>query len=89
MLKTHENDYVKNFNSNRSPKVEKNVATYENCFLRKMSFKFQNLSFNTVQNSILERNKALNSKEKVKLRFLCICILYLMCMFPESNETKF
>ena len=42
-----------------------------------------------MQNSILERNKAFNSKEKVKLGFLCICVLSLMCIFPESNETKF
>ena len=57
--------------------------------LRKMSFKFQNLSFNPMQNSILERSKAFNSKEKVKLGFSCICVLSLMCMFRESSETKF
>ena len=53
--------------------------------MRKMDLKFQNLIFNPMQNSFLERNKAFNSKEKVKLGFL-FC---LMCMFPESNETKF
>ena len=50
-----------------------------------MDLKFQNLIINPMQNSVLERNKAFNSKEKVKLSFL----FSLMCMFPESNETKF
>ena len=47
-----------------------------------------------MQNSILEQakvdheirqNLVLNSKEKVKPVFL----ISLMCIFPESNETKF
>ena len=56
-----------------------------------MGLKFQNLSFNPMQNSIPEQAKAdqtnlvLNSKEKIKPGFL----LSLMCMFPELNETKF
>ena len=50
-----------------------------------MGLKFQNLSFNPKQNSILEQAKVLNLKEKVKPGFL----LSFMCMFPESNETKF
>ena len=35
-----------------------------------MGLKFQNLISNPMQNSVLERNKAFNSKEKVKLGFL-------------------
>ena len=42
-----------------------------------MSLKFQNLSFNPMQNSILERDKAFNSKEKVKLGFLCNLCTFL------------
>ena len=35
----------------------KNVAANENCILRKMGLKLENLSFNTMQNSILEQAK--------------------------------
>ena len=38
-------------------KYRKNVATNENCILRKMGLKFQNLNFNPIQNSILEQAK--------------------------------
>ena len=34
-----------------------NVATNENCILRKMGLRFQNLTFNPIQNSILEQTK--------------------------------
>ena len=58
-----------------------------------MGLKFQNLTFNPMRNSILEQakvdhdrsNLVLNSKEKVKPGLL----LSLVCMFFESNETKF
>ena len=51
-----------------------------------LRLKFQNLSFNPMQNSILERNKAFNSKKKKnKTCFFTV----LNCVFPESNETKF
>ena len=59
-----------------------------------MGLKFQNLSFNPMQNSILEQARVdheirqiwfSTQKKKVKPSFL----LSLMCMFPESNETKF
>ena len=36
---------------------EKKVETNENCILRKMGLKFQNPSFNPMQNSILEQAK--------------------------------
>ena len=35
----------------------KNVATNENCILKKMDLKFQNPAFNHTQNSILEQAK--------------------------------
>ena len=38
-------------------KLRKNVATNENCILRKMDLKFPNPSFNPIQNSILEQTK--------------------------------
>ena len=38
-------------------KQRKNVATNENCILRKIGLKFQNPSFNPMQNSILEQAK--------------------------------
>ena len=75
-------------------KQRKNVATNENCILRKMGLKFQNLNFNPMQNSILEQAKVDHEireisfstrKKKKKPGFS----LSLMCMFPESNETKF
>ena len=50
--------------------------------MRKFKIKFQNLSFNPMQNTILERNKGFNSKKVVFFTFL-------NCVFPESNETKF
>ena len=68
----------------------KNVAASENCILTKVNLKFQNLSFNPMQNIILEQakvdqtNLVLNSMEKIKPGFL----LSLTCMFPESEETK-
>ena len=34
-----------------------NVATNENSILRKMGLRFQNLTFNPIQNSILEQTK--------------------------------
>ena len=37
--------------------MRKNVATNEKCILRKMGLKFQNPSFNPMQNSILEQSK--------------------------------
>ena len=40
-----------------SQKQRKNATTNENCSLRKMGLKFQNLSFNPMQNSILEQAK--------------------------------
>ena len=36
---------------------EKNIATNENCILRRMGLKFQNLTFNPMQNSTLEQVK--------------------------------
>ena len=36
---------------------EKNVASNENCILRKMGLKFKNPSFNPMQNRILEQAK--------------------------------
>ena len=36
---------------------EKDVSTNENCILKKKSLKFQNPSFNPMQNSILEQAK--------------------------------
>ena len=36
---------------------EKNIATNENCILRRMGLKFQNLTFNPMQNSPLEQAK--------------------------------
>ena len=38
-------------------KYRKNVATNGNCVLEKMGLKFQNPSFNTMQNIILEQAK--------------------------------
>ena len=36
---------------------QRNVATNGNCILRKMGLKFQNPSFNPIQNSIKEKTK--------------------------------
>ena len=36
---------------------QKNVATNDNCILRKVCLKFQNPSFNPMGNSILEQSK--------------------------------
>ena len=43
-----------------------------------LGLKFQNLSFNPMQNSILERNRAFGSKKNLKLVFLLSLILYFL-----------
>ena len=91
MLKTHEKVFqLKQTTKSR----EKMLQPMKKCILWEMGLKLQNLSFNSMENSIMEQAKdqtwdqtilVLNSKEKVKRDFL----LSLMCMFPELNETEF
>ena len=55
--------------------------------MRKFKIKFQNLSFNPMQNSILERNKGFNSKKKKKnLFFLLSLIVYFLNWTRQNSD---
>ena len=59
-----------------------------------MGLKFQNLSFNPMQNSILEQEKLDHEIRQIwfstrKKKWKPGYLLSLVCMFPESSETKF
>ena len=51
-----------------------------------LGLKFQNLNFNPMQNSILERNRAFNSKKNLKLVFLLSLIEYFLNRTRQNSD---